>query len=95
MSNQTEKIKMSKRRLQEENAIKKQLKIGKIHGLDKILSKESHRLAKHHVMDCGNPKCPVCSNPRRLYKQLTIQEQRLMQDTDNPNNRHSNGDLHE
>jgi hypothetical protein len=40
---------------------------------------EPHKFAKHHAMDCGNPKCPVCSNPRKLYKELSIQEKRFFQ----------------
>jgi hypothetical protein len=42
-------------------------------------------------MDCGNPQCPLCGNPRRINKQLTAQEKRLFQDVDTPNDKHSNG----
>jgi hypothetical protein len=42
-------------------------------------------------MDCGNPKCALCGNPRKLYKELTPQEKRLFQDLDIKRDRHSNG----
>jgi hypothetical protein len=31
-------------------------------------------------MDCGNPKCMLCASPRKLFKELTIQEKRFYQD---------------
>jgi hypothetical protein len=73
----------SKRLHKEDSHIKKQLKIAKSHGLtngmnDK-LAKEPHRLAKHHAMDCGNPECPMCSNPRKLFSEETIQEKSFKQ----------------
>ena len=70
MSKEEDKIKHSKRLHQEENAIKKQIGIAKQHGLihsDKAI-KEPHRLAKHHAMDCGNPECGMCGNPRHIHK---------------------------
>jgi hypothetical protein len=42
-------------------------------------------------MNCGNPKCVMCSNPRKTLKELTQQEKRLFQDVDTPNDKHSNG----
>ena len=43
-------------------------------------------------MDCGNPKCYLCGNPRVTHKdRLTAQEKRLFQDLDNTNDKHSNG----
>ena len=94
MNSETDKFKRSKRRLKDESAVKKQVKIAKAHGLtekDQVI-KEPHRLAKHHVMDCGNPQCPLCGNPRRTHKDtLTAQEKRLFQDVDKPTDKHSNG----
>lgn len=94
MSNEQEKLKNSTRRFNDENAIKKQLKIAKQHGAvfnDKQL-KEPHRMAKHHAMDCGNPKCGLCGNPRKTHKnKLTAQEKRLFQDLDHTTDKHSNG----
>ena len=81
MSNQVERIKHSKRLVKEGSAIKRQVKIAKAHGLtnkDKAI-KQPHRLAKHHAMDCGQPGCMLCGNPRKIFKQRTIQERRFNQ----------------
>lgn len=94
MSTEQDKFKNSKRRLKDENAVKKQVKIAKQHGLtnkDKAV-KEPHRMAKHHAMDCGNPECFLCGNPRKTHKdKLTQQEKRLFQDLDSVRDTHSNG----
>jgi len=94
MSKDDDKIKHSTRLHKEETAIKKQVKIAKAHGLtnrDKAV-KEPHRLAKHHAMDCGNPECYLCGNPRKTHKdKLTAQEKRLFQDVDKTTDKHSNG----
>ena len=94
MANELAKFLNSQRRHRDELAVKKQVKIAKAHGLthkDKVI-KEPHRLAKHHVMDCGNPQCPLCGNPRRTHKDtLTAQEKRLYQDVEKTTDKHSNG----
>ena len=94
MNSETDKFKHSKRLLKDENTVKKQVKIAKAHGLtdkDKVI-KEPGRLVKHHVMDCGNPQCPLCGNPRRSHKdKLTTQEKRLFQDVEKTTDKHSNG----
>ena len=86
MSNEQTKIKVSKRRLKDDNAVRKQVKIAKAHGLkqDDLIKLEPHRYAKHHAMDCGNPGCFLCSNPRhnKMFKtkdKLTIQERKFFQ----------------
>jgi NADH:ubiquinone oxidoreductase subunit E len=94
MANELAKFLNSQRRHRDELAVKKQVKIAKAHGLttkDKVV-KEPHRLAKHHVMDCGNSQCPLCGNPRRTHKDtLTAQEKRLYQDVEKTTDKHSNG----
>lgn len=94
MSNESAKIKNSLRRHNDETAVKKQLKIAKQHGLgfrDDVI-KQPHRLAKHHAMDCGNPECYMCGNPRKSHKdKLTAQEKRLFQDLDSTTDKRSNG----
>ena len=96
MSNESDKIKNSSRRFKDELAIKKQSKIAKQHHLPGTnlspQEKQPHRLIKHHAMDCGNPECYLCGNPRKTHKdKLTTQEKRLFQDLDNVNDKHSNG----
>ena len=80
MSTDQDKIKHSKRLLKDENAVKKQTKIAKEHGAPVT---EPHRLHKKHAMDCGNPECYLCGNPRKTHKdKLTQQEKRLFQNLD-------------
>lgn len=75
MSNPEVKEKRSTRLHKEESVIKKQQKIAIQHGLDrKDVEREPHRFAKHHALDCGNPECGLCSNPRRLVGDRTVQE---------------------
>lgn len=81
MSNEVTKEIRSKRLYAEEIKIEKQIKIAKAHGLtnkDRAI-KEPHRLAKHHAMDCGQPGCVMCGNPRKTLKELTIQEKSFNQ----------------
>ena len=79
MSHEEEKVKHSKRILKTDNAVKKQVKIAKEFG---VPVKEPHKFAKLHAMNCGNPKCFMCSNPRKVFKEKTIQEKRLEQNID-------------
>jgi CRISPR/Cas system Type II protein with McrA/HNH and RuvC-like nuclease domain len=76
MSHEDDKLKHSKRIHQEESVIAKQLKIAKTHGMQ---VKEPHKLAKHHALDCGVPNCPMCSSPRKVTGEKTIQEQSFEQ----------------
>jgi hypothetical protein len=95
MSTEQDKFKHSKRLLKDENAIKKQVKIAKDHRVSEYNPgepKQPHRYHKRHAMDCGNPECFMCGNPRKTHKdKLTTQEKRLFQDLDNVTDRHSNG----
>jgi len=76
MSTEEDKIKHSKRLHDEETAIARQVKIAKEFG---IPVKEAHKFAKHHAMNCGNPKCFMCANPRKVFKEKTIQERKFEQ----------------
>ena len=88
MSKEQDKIKHSKRLLKDENAVKKQIKIAKDFGIPVT---ESHKFAKHHAMNCGNPKCVMCSNPRKTFNELTQQEKRMFQDVEKITDKHNNG----
>lgn len=90
MSHEQDKLKNSKRRFEDENAVKKQARIAKEHGAPVT---EPHRLHKKHAMDCGQPDCYLCGNPRKLFKEKTIQEQRFYQDTEKVTDKHSNGSV--
>ncbi len=93
MSKEEDKFKHSKRLLKDENAIKKQMKIAKEHRITEFNPKldQPHRYHKHHAMNCGNPDCFMCANPRKIFKEKTIQEQRFEQDVDHQRDTHSNG----
>lgn len=67
-----------KRLQQKQNHIKKQTKIAKAHNND---VKQPHRFAKVHAMNCGQPNCVMCGNPRKVWGELTMQEKRFKQDT--------------
>jgi hypothetical protein len=88
MSTEEDKFKHSKRLQKDENAVKKQTKIAKEFGMP---IEEPHKFAKHHALNCGNPKCVMCGNPRKTFKELTQQEKRLFQDTEKVSDRRSNG----
>lgn len=94
MSNDLAKFINSQRRHKTDVAIARQVKIARAHGLtDKDQAvKQPHRMAKHHAMDCGNPHCFMCGNPRKTHKdKLTAQEKRLFQDLEAKRDKHSNG----
>ena len=97
MSNNLAKYINSRRRHKTDVAIARQVKIAKSHSsFNENNIKQTHRLAKHHAMDCGNPKCYLCGNPRKTHKdKLTAQEKRLFQDLDSLNHHHSNGNPNE
>lgn len=93
MSKPEDKIKNSRRRQKDENAIAKQMKIAKEHKVTEFNPKldQPHRYVKHHIMNCGNPNCFMCANPRKIFKEPTQQEKRLYQDLDTVRDKHSNG----
>jgi hypothetical protein len=80
-----DRSKKAKRLQYTANIIKKQMRIAKALGLNHLL-KQPHRLAKHHALDCGNPKCQVCHSDK-VFNKPTIQEKRFVQGykTDNQN----------
>jgi len=91
MSNDLAKFINSKRRHKTDVAISRQVKIAKAHG-STLTVKQPHRLAKRHAMDCGNPQCYLCGNPRKTHKdKLTAQEKRLFQNVEVIRDTHSNG----
>ncbi len=95
MANELAKYLNSRRRQKDENAVRKQAKIAKQHRVSEYNPsepKQPHRYHKRHAMDCGNPECFMCGNPRKTHKdKLTAQEKRLFQDVEKTSDRHSNG----
>ena len=76
MSKEEDRISHSKRLLKDENAIKKQTKIAKAAGSD---ISQPHKFAKRHALNCGNPNCVMCMNPRKSFNELTMQEKKFIQ----------------
>jgi hypothetical protein len=76
MSKDIDKIKHSKRLHQDNTAIAKQKAIAKTHN---IPTGPEHRLAKVHATTCGDSNCVMCGNPRKFFKEKTIQEKRAEQ----------------
>lgn len=76
MSDSESKIKHSKRIHDSESHINRQVKIAKEYG---IPVDEPHKFDKKHVMNCGNPKCYMCANPRKVFKEVTMQEKKFIQ----------------
>jgi hypothetical protein len=92
MSTEEDKFKHSKRLLKDDNAINKQLKIAKEMGHmghTKYVN-EPHRLNKHHVLDCGNPKCIICHS-EKVFGEKTIKERKFNQDVEHTTDKRSNG----
>jgi len=92
MANEFAKYLNSRRRQKDDNAVARQLRIARQHGLSSgdAAVKQPHRMAKRHAMDCGRPGCYLCGN-RRRHGEITVQEQRLFQDVDHVRESHSNG----
>ena len=49
----------------------------KLAGKDHKESK--HRYHKRNALNCGNPQCVMCMNPRKAFGELTMQERRKFQ----------------
>jgi hypothetical protein len=92
MSKEEDKVKAKTRMHRAWRAIKKQLNIIKSRkhfgdASKRIDEAQPHRLAKHHAMDCGQPNCLYCGNPRhnkfrKGKDKLTTQERRNNQKSD-------------
>jgi hypothetical protein len=89
MSNEQARFINSRRRHKNDVAVARQVKIARAAGTP---VDAAHRFVKRHAMDCGNPRCFLCGNPRKTHKdRLTAQEKRLFQDLEQQRDRHSNG----
>ena len=71
MSDENSRLKRTLRRKQKRNHIAKQIKILKDYYYPANMV--PHKLHKKHALNCGNPHCILCSNPRK-FGFLTIQE---------------------
>ena len=72
-----DRTKKAKRLQRTQNAIKKQVRIAKAMGMNHVLE-QPHRLAKHHVLDCGNPECLVCHS-EKIFHKPSLQEKKFIE----------------
>jgi hypothetical protein len=76
MSHEQDKLKHSKRRHNTDSVIQKRRKLLKEYNMDQnnsVYIRQYHRLSKMNGINCGNPGCMLCINPRK-YGEKTIQE---------------------
>lgn len=76
MSDEITKVKHSKRIFHTETVIAKRRKLLKQYNMDwenNRMIKQKHRLSKMNGINCGDPGCMLCINPRK-YGEKTIQE---------------------
>jgi hypothetical protein len=82
MADQRTKEKHSRRLLDDETHVKKRYKLLKeknAYFSGNAIEKQPHRLHKVSGMNCGNPDCLLCMNPRKAWKEKTMQEQSFEQ----------------
>lgn len=70
-------LKRARRRRLTTNAINRQKRIAKQAWNAEHLLKQPHRFAKHHALDCGNPRCLVCHS-EKVFRKPTIQERKSL-----------------
>jgi hypothetical protein len=76
MASEVFKFLHSRRRLNTENAINRQVEIAKTYNVPVT---EKHRYAKHNVLNCGQKGCIFCANPRKLFDEKTLKEKSFEQ----------------
>lgn len=93
MSNETAKSARGRRLLQKNRHIARQAAIRKAHKFSGPDNKADspHRYHKTSGVTCGDSHCFMCGNPRKFFKEKTMQEKRFEQDVDTVRDRHSNG----
>ena len=86
MSDQEEKFRHGRRIQQKNRHIARQVRIRQAHKFPAINTGKvdsSHRYHKKSGVTCGNSNCVMCGNPRKFFKERTMQEKRMLQDLDN------------
>ena len=78
MSNEVFKFLNSRRILNTKNAMMRHKKIASVHGIQ-VNEESPHFFHKKHALTCGNSNCVMCSNPRKIWGEKTIQEKSFEQ----------------
>ncbi len=76
----TVRIERSKRRANKYIKIAKQIAICKMYGVTVSIP---NKFGKVKALNCGDPNCVMCGNPRKFWNQKTIQEKRFEQSIKN------------
>lgn len=85
MSDDYVKSKRSRRIEQKENHMARQWNIAKAYSLnsESVSTNQRHNTPhsfhKRNAMNCGNPNCVMCMNPRKAWNEKTMQEKKFEQ----------------
>lgn len=81
MSNPEDRVKHSRRFYDVETHVERRRKLlnAKAVSMGHEVNKQPHRLYKCSGMNCGNSHCVMCGNPRKFFKEKTIQERSFEQ----------------
>jgi hypothetical protein len=84
MSNEEDKFRNSRRRHKDDTKIQRQVDIAKAYSMHQKgkwkYIEQPHRNHKKAILNCGDPKCYMCMNPRRAFKEETMQERKHKQE---------------
>jgi hypothetical protein len=98
MSNEENKLAHGRRIQQKNRHIARQVRIRQAHKFPNPTKdgriEKPHRYHKTSGVTCGDSRCAMCGNPRKFFKEPTVQEQRFDQDVDHLRDRRSNGTAH-
>lgn len=72
MASELDRITRSKRRHKAKIKMLKQAKIAKEYGFHH--GESIHVYHKRKALNCGNPNCVMCGNPRKFFGEVTMQE---------------------
>ena len=78
MSTENDKLKHSERIQQKTKKVTRKVKIAKAFGFDSVVE-NPHKYAKRSIFRCANKNCIMCMNPRKVWGEKTIQEQKAEQ----------------
>ena len=81
MSDETVKFSRTLRRHQKRRHIGRQVDLVQTLSPDYLRRvKSSHKFHKKNALNCGDPNCTMCGNPRKFFSELTIQEKKALQE---------------
>jgi hypothetical protein len=72
-----DKDKRQKRFQQKSRHLERQFDIAKKSGIGYYTEENKHKLHKKNALNCGDPKCVMCMNPRKAFGEKTFQERKF------------------